>query len=120
MCSSKQHAVCVCVYACVCACVCVHACVCVCMCVCVHVYVCVCVRVCVHVYVCVCVCVCACVWSSRPSERERTEGLLKAKLRNIMSYQDLDNVTSKQVNNKQTNKHVPLPSYTEGSNLCQI
>ncbi|KAG7248140.1 hypothetical protein CRUP_001237, partial [Coryphaenoides rupestris] len=33
----------------------------------------------------------------KPSERERTEGLLKAKLRNVMSYQDLDNVTSKQI-----------------------
>uniref|UniRef100_A0A8C5D1W4 protein-serine/threonine phosphatase n=1 Tax=Gadus morhua TaxID=8049 RepID=A0A8C5D1W4_GADMO len=33
----------------------------------------------------------------KPSERECTEGLLKAKLRSIMSYQDLDNVTSKQI-----------------------
>ncbi|XP_010894677.2 protein phosphatase Slingshot homolog 1 isoform X2 [Esox lucius] len=33
----------------------------------------------------------------RPTERERTECLIKAKLRSIMMYQDLENVTSKQI-----------------------
>lgn len=33
----------------------------------------------------------------RPSERERTECLIKAKLRSIMTCQDLENVTCKQV-----------------------
>ncbi|CAL8334541.1 unnamed protein product [Arctogadus glacialis] len=37
------------------------------------------------------------IFVDKPSERECTEGLLKAKLRSIMSYQDLDNVTSKQI-----------------------
>lgn len=33
----------------------------------------------------------------RPTERERTECLVKAKLRNIMTFQDLENITSKEV-----------------------
>uniref|UniRef100_A0A669DXJ0 protein-serine/threonine phosphatase n=1 Tax=Oreochromis niloticus TaxID=8128 RepID=A0A669DXJ0_ORENI len=33
----------------------------------------------------------------KPSERERTECLIKAKLRSIMTCQDLENVTSKQI-----------------------
>ncbi|KAJ8005665.1 hypothetical protein DPEC_G00120290 [Dallia pectoralis] len=33
----------------------------------------------------------------KPTERERTECLIKAKLRSIMMYQDLENVTSKQI-----------------------
>uniref|UniRef100_A0A4W5M6M7 Protein phosphatase Slingshot homolog 1 n=1 Tax=Hucho hucho TaxID=62062 RepID=A0A4W5M6M7_9TELE len=33
----------------------------------------------------------------KPTERERTECLIKAKLRNIMMFQDLENVTSKQI-----------------------
>lgn len=33
----------------------------------------------------------------RPTERERTECLIKAKLRNIMMFQDLENITSKEV-----------------------
>lgn len=38
-------------------------------------------------------------WSvmCRPTERERTECLIKAKLRNIMTFQDLENITSKEV-----------------------
>lgn len=41
-----------------------------------------------------------CLWGfifGRPSERERTECLIKAKLRSIMTCQDLENVTCKQV-----------------------
>ena len=34
---------------------------------------------------------------SRPTEGERTERLIKAKLRSIMMSQDLENVTSKEV-----------------------
>uniref|UniRef100_A0A8C8GYA9 Protein phosphatase Slingshot homolog 1 n=1 Tax=Oncorhynchus tshawytscha TaxID=74940 RepID=A0A8C8GYA9_ONCTS len=33
----------------------------------------------------------------KPTERERTECLIKAKLRSIMMFQDLENVTSKQI-----------------------
>uniref|UniRef100_A0A7N8WZB4 Protein phosphatase Slingshot homolog 1 n=1 Tax=Mastacembelus armatus TaxID=205130 RepID=A0A7N8WZB4_9TELE len=33
----------------------------------------------------------------RPTERERTECLVKAKLRNIMMFQDLENITSKEI-----------------------
>lgn len=33
----------------------------------------------------------------RPTERERTECMIKAKLRNIMMFQDLENITSKEV-----------------------
>lgn len=36
----------------------------------------------------------------RPTERERTERLIKAKLRSIMTSKDLENVTSKEVNIK--------------------
>lgn len=36
----------------------------------------------------------------RPTERERTERLIKAKLRSIMMSKDLENVTSKEVNRK--------------------
>ncbi|XP_052412708.1 protein phosphatase Slingshot homolog 1 isoform X1 [Carassius gibelio] len=35
----------------------------------------------------------------KPTERERTECLIKAKLRSIMMYQDLENVTSKEIRN---------------------
>lgn len=47
-------------------------------------------------------------WSAgfaRPSERERTESLIRAKLRSIMTCQDLDNVTCKQVS------HAPALHY---------
>lgn len=37
---------------------------------------------------------------ARPTERERTERLIKAKLRSIMTSKDLENVTSKEVNIK--------------------
>lgn len=40
----------------------------------------------------------------RPSERESIECLIKAKLRSIMMCQDLENVTSKQVNATRTQK----------------
>ncbi|XP_034403147.1 protein phosphatase Slingshot homolog 1 [Cyclopterus lumpus] len=36
----------------------------------------------------------------RPTERERTECLIKAKLRSIMTFQDLENITSKEIRNK--------------------
>uniref|UniRef100_A0A3P9L6F5 Protein phosphatase Slingshot homolog 1 n=1 Tax=Oryzias latipes TaxID=8090 RepID=A0A3P9L6F5_ORYLA len=35
----------------------------------------------------------------RPTERERTESLIRAKLRNIMMIQDLENITSKEIRN---------------------
>lgn len=38
----------------------------------------------------------------RPTERERTECVIKAKLRNIMMFQDLENITSKEVCVKST------------------
>uniref|UniRef100_A0A3Q0S851 Protein phosphatase Slingshot homolog 1 n=1 Tax=Amphilophus citrinellus TaxID=61819 RepID=A0A3Q0S851_AMPCI len=34
-----------------------------------------------------------------PTERERTECVIKAKLRNIMMFQDLENITSKEIRN---------------------
>lgn len=43
---------------------------------------------------------------ARPSERERTECLIRAKLRSIMTCQDLDNVTSKEVSKKYLNQEV--------------
>ncbi|XP_029372293.1 protein phosphatase Slingshot homolog 1 [Echeneis naucrates] len=36
----------------------------------------------------------------QPTERERTECLIKAKLRNIMMFQDLENITSKEIRNE--------------------
>ncbi|KAM3873894.1 protein phosphatase Slingshot homolog 1 [Diretmus argenteus] len=36
----------------------------------------------------------------QPTERERTECLIKAKLRSIMTFQDLENVTSKEIRNE--------------------
>ncbi|XP_062268622.1 protein phosphatase Slingshot homolog 1 [Platichthys flesus] len=36
----------------------------------------------------------------RPTERERTECLIKAKLRNLMMFQDLENITSKEIRNE--------------------
>ncbi|XP_033846256.1 protein phosphatase Slingshot homolog 1 [Periophthalmus magnuspinnatus] len=36
----------------------------------------------------------------RPTERERTECLIKAKLRTIMMFQDLENITSKEIRNE--------------------
>ncbi|XP_072311561.1 protein phosphatase Slingshot homolog 1 [Eucyclogobius newberryi] len=36
----------------------------------------------------------------RPTERERTECLIKAKLRNVMMFQDLENITSKEIRNE--------------------
>uniref|UniRef100_A0AAY4B9C7 Protein phosphatase Slingshot homolog 1 n=1 Tax=Denticeps clupeoides TaxID=299321 RepID=A0AAY4B9C7_9TELE len=36
----------------------------------------------------------------RPTERERTECLIKAKLRSVMVFQDLENVTSKEIRNE--------------------
>ncbi|MEQ2194242.1 hypothetical protein XENOCAPTIV_026018 [Xenoophorus captivus] len=43
------------------------------------------------------------LWSNllfRPTERERTECLIKSKLRNIMMFQDLENITSKEIRNE--------------------
>ncbi|TRY71320.1 hypothetical protein DNTS_002257 [Danionella cerebrum] len=39
------------------------------------------------------------VFDDKPTERERTECLIKAKLRSIMMCQDLENVTSKEIRN---------------------
>ncbi|XP_036070327.1 protein phosphatase Slingshot homolog 1 isoform X2 [Oryzias melastigma] len=39
------------------------------------------------------------VFVDRPTERERTESLIRAKLRNIMMFQDLENITSKEIRN---------------------
>uniref|UniRef100_A0A8C6PJ82 Protein phosphatase Slingshot homolog 1 n=1 Tax=Nothobranchius furzeri TaxID=105023 RepID=A0A8C6PJ82_NOTFU len=39
------------------------------------------------------------MFSDRPTERERTECVIKAKLRNIMMFQDLENITSKEIRN---------------------
>ncbi|XP_005735276.1 protein phosphatase Slingshot homolog 1 isoform X2 [Maylandia zebra] len=36
----------------------------------------------------------------QPTERERTECAIKAKLRNIMMFQDLENITSKEIRNE--------------------
>ncbi|XP_074546248.1 protein phosphatase Slingshot homolog 1 isoform X1 [Halichoeres trimaculatus] len=36
----------------------------------------------------------------RPTERERTECLIKTKLRTIMTFQDLENITSKEIRNE--------------------
>ncbi|XP_037548219.1 protein phosphatase Slingshot homolog 1 [Nematolebias whitei] len=36
----------------------------------------------------------------RPTERERTECLIKGKLRHIMMFQDLENITSKEIRNE--------------------
>uniref|UniRef100_A0AAV2J256 Iron-sulfur cluster assembly enzyme ISCU n=1 Tax=Knipowitschia caucasica TaxID=637954 RepID=A0AAV2J256_KNICA len=38
-------------------------------------------------------------FADRPTERERTESSIKAKLRNIMMFQDLENITSKEIRN---------------------
>lgn len=43
---------------------------------------------------------CALFLFLRPTERERTECLIKSKLRSIMMCQDLENVTSKEVSRK--------------------
>ncbi|XP_016305667.1 protein phosphatase Slingshot homolog 1-like [Sinocyclocheilus anshuiensis] len=40
------------------------------------------------------------MFSDQPTERERTECLIKAKLRNIMMFQDLENITSKEIRNE--------------------
>ncbi|XP_026103652.1 protein phosphatase Slingshot homolog 1-like [Carassius auratus] len=40
------------------------------------------------------------MFSEQPTERERTECLIKAKLRNIMMFQDLENITSKEIRNE--------------------
>ncbi|KAL2100507.1 hypothetical protein ACEWY4_004901 [Coilia grayii] len=39
------------------------------------------------------------MFTDRPTERERTECLIKSKLRSIMMFQDLENVTSKEIRN---------------------
>lgn len=44
--------------------------------------------------------VCMCL--SRPTERERTERLIKTRLREIMMQKDLENVTCKEVRGKHT------------------
>lgn len=49
-----------------------------------------------HEAVVLCVCV------RRPTERERTERLIKTRLREIMMQKDLENVTSKEVRTDQT------------------
>jgi hypothetical protein len=38
----------------------------------------------------------------RPTERERTERLIKTKLREIMMQKDLENITSKEVSNSES------------------
>ncbi|XP_051975620.1 protein phosphatase Slingshot homolog 1-like isoform X1 [Xyrauchen texanus] len=40
------------------------------------------------------------IFVDKPTERERTECLIKAKLRSIMMYQDLENITSKEIRNE--------------------
>ncbi|KAI4889353.1 hypothetical protein NFI96_010281 [Prochilodus magdalenae] len=40
------------------------------------------------------------LFNDKPTERERTECLVKAKLRSIMMFQDLENVTSKEIRNE--------------------
>ncbi|KAK7164617.1 hypothetical protein R3I94_003107 [Phoxinus phoxinus] len=40
------------------------------------------------------------MFSDQPTERERTECMIKAKLRNIMMFQDLENITSKEIRNE--------------------
>ncbi|XP_056601518.1 protein phosphatase Slingshot homolog 1 [Triplophysa dalaica] len=40
------------------------------------------------------------MFSDKPTERERTECMVKAKLRNIMMFQDLENITSKEIRNE--------------------
>ncbi|KAF7667550.1 hypothetical protein LDENG_00057860 [Lucifuga dentata] len=40
------------------------------------------------------------IFVDRPTERERTECLIKAKLRSIMMFQDLENITSKEIRNE--------------------
>ncbi|TRY83606.1 hypothetical protein DNTS_022090 [Danionella cerebrum] len=40
------------------------------------------------------------MFSDQPTERERTECLINAKLRNIMMLQDLENITSKEIRNE--------------------
>ncbi|XP_061655795.1 protein phosphatase Slingshot homolog 1 isoform X5 [Phyllopteryx taeniolatus] len=39
-------------------------------------------------------------FGDQPSERERTESLIKAKLRGIMTFRDLENITSKEIRNE--------------------
>ncbi|XP_056313953.1 protein phosphatase Slingshot homolog 1 [Danio aesculapii] len=40
------------------------------------------------------------MFSDQPTERERTECMIKTKLRNIMMFQDLENITSKEIRNE--------------------
>ncbi|KAL7839495.1 hypothetical protein SRHO_G00261530 [Serrasalmus rhombeus] len=40
------------------------------------------------------------MFNDKPTERERTECLIKTKLRSIMMFQDLENVTSKEIRNE--------------------
>ncbi|KAG5272535.1 hypothetical protein AALO_G00166600 [Alosa alosa] len=40
------------------------------------------------------------MFTDRPTERERTECLIKSKLRTVMMFQDLENVTSKEIRNE--------------------
>ncbi|XP_051906596.1 protein phosphatase Slingshot homolog 1 isoform X2 [Hippocampus zosterae] len=40
------------------------------------------------------------IFGDQPTERERTENLIKAKLRGIMMFQDLENITSKEIRNE--------------------
>nr|XP_055055416.1 protein phosphatase Slingshot homolog 1 [Misgurnus anguillicaudatus] len=40
------------------------------------------------------------MFSDQPNEGERTECMIKAKLRNIMMFQDLENITSKEIRNE--------------------
>ncbi len=50
----------------------------------------------VYVYSCVC----------RPTERERTERLIKMRLREIMMQKDLENVTCKEVRGSEMSLHL--------------
>lgn len=60
-----------------------------------------------HKGVCVCVC--------RPTERERTERLIKTRLREIMMQKDLENVTCKEVRGT----HMNTVMYTDTSRFCK-
>lgn len=40
------------------------------------------------------------MFSDQPTERERTECMIKTKLRNLMMFQDLENITSKEIRNE--------------------
>ncbi|XP_066512069.1 protein phosphatase Slingshot homolog 1-like [Hoplias malabaricus] len=54
------------------------------------------------------------MFNDKPTERERTECLVKAKLRSIMMFQDLENVTSKEIRNElEQHMNLNLKEYKE-------